>query len=173
MLIRAVLSISRGSRGAPSGRGTGPFPSFRRRDTLNRGVQPRSQREGREGALNILEAAEFESAKWVDLFQFALWADRSTTHRTTGFAPVELMHGNQPSLPVKDALVTWSVLLWKDGLSREELLALQIRQLQRREEDVEEGRWKMLETKRREKERVDAKRRRHPRPVLWTLVTVI
>ncbi|KAG5455739.1 MAG: hypothetical protein BJ554DRAFT_4737, partial [Olpidium bornovanus] len=75
----------------------------------------------------LVKAAKFESAKWVDLFPFALWADQSTTHRMIGFAPVELMHRNRPSLPVEDALVTWSVLPWGDSLSCEELLTTDVK----------------------------------------------
>ncbi|KAG5455669.1 MAG: hypothetical protein BJ554DRAFT_4833, partial [Olpidium bornovanus] len=87
----------------------------------------------------LVKMAKFEAAAWVDVFPFALWADRCTTHRTTGFAPIELMHGNRPSLPIEEAVMTWAALPWKDDLTREELLELRIQQLLRRGENKEEA----------------------------------
>jgi len=40
-------------------------------------------------------------------------------------------------MPIEEVVPTWGVLPWEDGLSREELLALRIRQLERRPEDIE------------------------------------
>ena len=51
--------------------------------------------------------------------------------------PTERMYGQKPVMPIEERIPTWNVLPWQDGLSREELLALRIRQLERRPEDIE------------------------------------
>ena len=47
------------------------------------------------------------------------------------------MYKQKPVMPIEEVIPTWSVLPWEDGLSREDLLALRIRQLERRPEDIE------------------------------------
>ena len=49
--------------------------------------------------------------------------------------PIELMLGQKPIMPVEDLVPTWVFLDWKDGISIERLLALQIQQLKRLLED--------------------------------------
>jgi hypothetical protein len=49
------------------------------------------------------------------------------------------MIGQIPVMPVESSIMTWSILPWKEGMSREELLEVWIRQLERRLKDVKEA----------------------------------
>ena len=62
--------------------------------------------------------------------QYALWADQTMHSSVTGFMPSELMTGQSSVMPTEAASVTWSLLPWKEEMSREELLAVRIRQLE-------------------------------------------
>jgi hypothetical protein len=47
------------------------------------------------------------------------------------------MFGQKPIMPIEEVVPTWSVLPWEDGLRREYLLAIRIRQLEGRPKDIE------------------------------------
>ena len=51
--------------------------------------------------------------------------------------PAELMYGQKLIMPIERTISSWSEVDWKDEMSREELLAARIRQLEQRPEDVE------------------------------------
>ena len=51
--------------------------------------------------------------------------------------PAELMFGQKPIMPTERTISSWATVDWKDEMSREELLAARIRQLERRLEDVD------------------------------------
>ena len=55
---------------------------------------------------------------------------------TSSYMPGELMTGEALVMPTETTIETWTVLPWKEEMSREELLAVQIRQLEGRLEDV-------------------------------------
>ena len=74
---------------------------------------------------------------WPRLLPYALWADRTTHSSVTGFMPAELMYGQRPIMPTERTISSWAAVDWKDEMSREELLAARIRQLEWRPEDVE------------------------------------
>jgi hypothetical protein len=63
---------------------------------------------------------------WTTLLPFALWADRTTHSTIIGYMPVELMFGQKLIMPIEEIVPTRSVLPWKDGFSREDLLAIRI-----------------------------------------------
>ena len=71
------------------------------------------------------------------MLPYALWVDR-TMHSsvTSSYMPGELMTGEALVMPTETTIETWTVLPWKEEMSREELLAVQIRQLEGRLEDV-------------------------------------
>ena len=69
----------------------------------------------------------------------ALWADRTMHSLVTGYMPAELMTGQAPVMLTETAIATWTVLPWKEQMSREELLAVRIRQLEGRPEDIAEA----------------------------------
>ena len=77
--------------------------------------------------------------KWVDNLHAVLWADRTTVKKSTGHTPFYLNHGCEPMLPIELEIPTWNVLPWYEVRSTAELLSLRARQIQRRDEDIEEA----------------------------------
>jgi hypothetical protein len=71
--------------------------------------------------------------------------------------PTELMYGQKPVMPIEEVVPTWSVLPWEDGLSNEELLALQIWQLKRRPGDIGTAIERLKEAREKNKDRFDLK----------------
>ena len=57
----------------------------------------------------------------------------------TGYMPAELMTAQAPVMPTKTAIATWTMLPWKEEMSREELLAVRIRQVEGRPADIAEA----------------------------------
>ena len=76
---------------------------------------------------------------WPHMLTYALWADRTTHSFVTGYMPAEFMTGQAPVMPTEIAIATWTMLLWKEKMSREELLAVRIRQLEGTLEDIAEA----------------------------------
>jgi hypothetical protein len=65
-------------------------------------------------------------------------------------------------MPVEQSMLTWAALPWKDEISREDLLALQIRQLQIREGDVQMVVERMKQCRLRNKKMFDKVHRLRP-----------
>ncbi len=121
----------------------------------------------------LVKASEFTATSWVDLMPLALWADRTTAHRTTGRVPYELIFGERVSLPVEQDVASWSVMPWTSPMSREDLLAVRIRQLQRREEDIKAAAEKVRQVREKEKDWQDSRRPARPRNIEvgdWVIV---
>mgnify|MGYP000217462455 CR=1 FL=1 len=92
---------------------------------------------------------------WPRLLPYALWADRTTHSSVTGFMPAELMYGQKPIIPTERTISSWAAVDRKDEMSREELLATRIRQLERRPEDVERAVEKLRAARVKNKELFD------------------
>lgn len=88
----------------------------------------------------IIREAIFRSCKrardWPTKVRAAVFADRVTVTKSTGFSPFYILHGVHPVLPVDLADSTFLVNGFTSGMSSVDLLALRIRQLERREEDI-------------------------------------
>lgn len=76
---------------------------------------------------------------WVQNLAAVLWADRSTVKSTTGLSPYYVLCGSEPVLPIELEIPTWRILPWNEVHTTEELLAMRARQIQRRDEDLEEA----------------------------------
>ena len=76
--------------------------------------------------------------KWVDNLPAVLWADRTTVRASTGNTPFYLNSGNEAVLPIELEIPTWRILPWNEVHTTDELLAMRARQIQRRDEDMEE-----------------------------------
>jgi hypothetical protein len=87
----------------------------------------------------LVKACDGRTKLWPQMLPYALWADRATHITVTGYMPAELMTGQIPVMPVESSIMTWSVLPWKEGMSREELHEVRIRQLERRPKGIEEA----------------------------------
>ncbi|KAL3702497.1 hypothetical protein R1sor_020519 [Riccia sorocarpa] len=101
---------------------------------------------------------------------------------TSAYNPEGIGKSERGHPPIVNALVkacdeneipTWATLPWEDGLDREALLAVRIRQLERREEDIQEALKRLEATRLENKERFDKTHRLRPRPIQpgdWVLV---
>lgn len=76
--------------------------------------------------------------RWKQHLPAVLLAERITTHRPTGKDPFSLVYGRECILPMESKFPTWRILEWEKVRDREELLALRARQLEMRDEDIEE-----------------------------------
>ncbi len=74
---------------------------------------------------------------WHEYIDIAMFADRVTTSRVTGFTPYFLLHGVEPLLPLDLAEATFMVEGFQSGMTTSELLGLRIRQLTRHPADLE------------------------------------
>lgn len=85
---------------------------------------------------SLIKACGGEISRWPELLPHAQFADRITIRRSTGFSPYFLLHGVHPILPMDLRESTFMVQGFHQGMSHSDLLALRIRQLERRPEDV-------------------------------------
>ena len=99
------------------------------------------------------------------LLPYALWADQTTHSSVTGFMAAKLMFGQKPIMPTERTISSWATVDWKDEISREELLAARIRQLERRPEDIERAAEKLRVARIRNKARFDRTHRLWPRKI--------
>ena len=85
----------------------------------------------------IVKSCTGKIRDWPRMLPYALWVDRTTHTSVTGYMSVELILGQKPIMPIVESIMSWTSIPWREEVSREELLALRIRQLERRPEDVE------------------------------------
>ena len=85
----------------------------------------------------LVRACGGQVGNWPRLLPYALWADRTTHGSVTRYMLAELMFGKKPIMPTERTISSWATVDWRDEMTREELLAARIRQLERRPEDVE------------------------------------
>lgn len=67
--------------------------------------------------------------RWSQFFFAAMWADRVTTRRTTGFSPYFLLYGKPHLFPFHITDRSWFLLDWHNVRTRTGLLTLRTRQL--------------------------------------------
>ena len=83
------------------------------------------------------------------------------------------MYGHKPIMPMERTISSWAAVDWRDEMSREEMLAARIRQLERKSEDVERAKEKLHAARARNKRRFDWTHRLRPKKVEegdWVLV---
>lgn len=85
----------------------------------------------------LVKMCQGNIGQWPSLLPAALYADRITTRRATGFSPFYLLHGTHPLLPCDLAEATFMVTDFKPGMSDIELLAARTRQLLKLPGDVQ------------------------------------
>jgi ribonuclease HI len=69
---------------------------------------------------------------WTRYLALALWADRITTRRATGYSAFELIYGRECLLPIQLAIESWSLIEWDNVKSHEDLIVARMRQLDER-----------------------------------------
>ena len=71
--------------------------------------------------------------KWPKYVPLALWADRVSVRRTTGYSAFQLVYGRDCLLPVDFAVASWSVVDWENEVrTRKDLLLARMKQLDER-----------------------------------------
>ena len=86
---------------------------------------------------SIVKACKGQISQWPGKVHIAFFADKITITRSTGFSPFFLLYGVEPVLPLDLFEATFLVQGFTDNMSTEDLLALRIRQLEKREEDLD------------------------------------
>jgi hypothetical protein len=141
--------------------------------TYNPEANGKSERGHQPLVAGLVKACDGDVKSWARLLPFALWADRSTISRTTGYAPSELMMGAIMPTPHDLEEETWLIPEWADNARREDLIAWRIKQLERREVMETDAKEKLRIA--REKSAADANSKRTTRttdiePGDWVLV---
>jgi hypothetical protein len=130
--------------------------------TYNPEANGKSERGHQPLVASLTKACMKDPKSWARMLPFALWADRTTICRTTGYAPAELMLGALPPTPFDGTLATWFIPDWKDHARREDLIQWRIQQFERREEHLERALERLAEA--RERSVADANEARTTRP---------
>ena len=74
-----------------------------------------------------------EPQNWVQYLPLALWSDRISTRRSTGYSAFELLYGRDCLLPIELSLPSWGVVDWEGEVTdRESLIIARMRQLDQR-----------------------------------------
>ena len=68
-------------------------------------------------------------------------------------------------MPIEENITTWAMLLWEQEMSRQDLLAIQIQQLQSRTEGIKKATTRLREIRIKKKDRFDKMKRIQPRKV--------
>ncbi len=80
----------------------------------------------------IWKVLQGDTYQWPSWLGYALWADRVTVKRNTGYSPYYLLYGQHPLLPFDVIDSTFHVLDWLKATTTVELLALRMEQLEQR-----------------------------------------
>ena len=107
------------------------------------------------------------------MLPYAVWADHTMHSSVTGYMPAELMTDQALVMPTETVIATWTMLSWKEEMSREELLAVRIQQLEERPEDIAEAICRQQEARFQNKSRFDTKHRLRPQKIEegdWVIV---
>ena len=97
------------------------------------------------------------STYWVRNLPTVFWADRSTVRTSIGLIPDYISCGNELVLPIELEVPTWRILPWESVHTTGDLLAMRARQLQRRDEDLEEAVHHLQRIRQERKEQHDEK----------------
>ena len=105
----------------------------------------------------LVKACEGDLTKWPKLLPHAVFADRITVRRATGLSPFYLLHGIHPVLPFDLFESTFLVRGFKSNMTSEELLALRIRQLEKRPSDIRRAVETLAQSRYRSKDNFEKK----------------
>jgi hypothetical protein len=93
----------------------------------------------------IMKSTLGDEARWPSAAPSVFWAERVTILKSTGLSPYFMVHGVEPLFPFDLSEATFLVPLpVNDPLSTTGLIAWRARQLQKREEDLESIRERVL-----------------------------
>lgn len=86
----------------------------------------------------IMKVANENATKWHEHAHSVFWAERITIQKTTGYSPYYLVHGVEPILPFDLSEATFLAPEMTPPLSTPELIAARARQLEKRQEDLDD-----------------------------------
>src|SRR5437667_5503006 len=104
-----------------------------------------------------------QPADWPKYLPLALWADRITIRRSTGYSAFELLYGRECLLPVELAIESWSVVDWEEVKSREELILARMKQLDWRKISETQAATNLKNSRRTNKDYFDQHKRLCPK----------
>ena len=84
----------------------------------------------------IVKACKGDFRQWPSKLPEAVFADRVTISRVTGFSPYQLLHATDPLLPLDLVEATFLVENIRAGISTSELLQLRMRQIRKHPDDL-------------------------------------
>lgn len=87
---------------------------------------------GHESIVNSLAKYSRELGDWVKHLFLALWADRISVRRSTGYSAFELVDGRECLLPVELSVPSWSLIDWDSVKTRMDLILARMQQLDER-----------------------------------------
>jgi transposase InsO family protein len=85
----------------------------------------------------IVKSCGKNITKWPEKVRQALFAENITTSRVTGWSPFYLLHGVHPVLPFDLTEATFMVEGFHANMDPADFLSLRIRQIERRQEDLD------------------------------------
>jgi hypothetical protein len=96
----------------------------------------------------IIKSCDGDESRWYKVAHAVLWAERVTVYQATGFTPYFMVHGVEPIFPFDLAEGTFLVALPdQDTLSTMDLVTWQARQLQKRQQDLNDIKEKVLKAR--------------------------
>ena len=99
---------------------------------VERGYQTILNALAKYKAMDALRTGIPKEKNWTRYLSLALWANRITARRSTGYSAFELVYGRECLLPIQLAVTSWSLINWDRVKSREDLITARIRQLDER-----------------------------------------
>lgn len=117
----------------------------------------------------IIKACKGNLEEWPNHVERAFFADRVAVSSTTGHSPFFMLHGVEAILPFDLYEATFLVSGFRKGMSSAALLALRMRQLERRDEDLRDAGIRLLAARHRSKAQFE--RRFHSRMAGFTFKT--
>lgn len=88
-----------------------------------------------------------------------------TCNSVIGFAPVELMMGHFPLMPVEEDVKSWRTIGWCDQISQDELFSMRIEHLSQTPERVTQALEKIKIARLKNKNYFDRMHQRWPREI--------
>jgi hypothetical protein len=98
-----------------------------------------------------------ELKSWIDNFHVVFWADRFTVKFITDLTSFYLQCDSESMFSIELEIFIWRILLWQKMHIIEDLLTMWVRQLQRRDENMNETRNLLKRMRKQDKKYFDSK----------------
>ncbi len=105
----------------------------------------------------LFKMSDEELESWVNNLHVVLWADRFTVKFITDLISFYLQCDSESMLSIELEISIWRILLWQKIHTIEDLLTMRARQLQRRNENMNEARNLLKRMRKQDKKYFDSK----------------